>query len=163
GLMWVPQEALLAPTYRLRDHFDALARSFAGATPDEAIERCAVRSLMEHRVAELSGGERVRASLAIAFARRPLVLLADEPLVGLTPREQELMAGLLKELAAEGTAVVTSGHDVRSLLDVSDVVIWSVAGTTHVLGTPAEARQHDQFAREYLGPRYLEARARGAV
>ena len=157
GLMWVPQHTLLAPIYRLRDHFDALAATFSSATPSEAIERCRVESLLDQRVAELSGGEKVRASLALAFARRPRVLLADEPLVGLTPREQELMAGLLRELAREGTAVVTSGHDVRSLLDVSDVIIWSVAGTTHVLGSPTQARQNEQFAREYLGPKYLEA------
>jgi len=60
----------------------------------------------------------------------------------------------MRRLATRGTAVVTSGHDVRALLDISDVIIWSVGGTTHHLGTPSSALAHDQFRREYLGPRY---------
>ncbi len=57
------------------------------------------------------------------------------------------------ELAGQGSAVVVTGHDVTDLLAVADDVTWMVAGTTHQLGTPAEARRHDQFVREYLGSR----------
>lgn len=32
-----------------------------------------------------------------------------------------------------------------------DTILWQTAGTTHELGSPAEAERHDQFAREYLG------------
>jgi ABC-type branched-subunit amino acid transport system ATPase component len=90
----------------------------------------------------------------LAFARSPRVLIADEPLVGLAPEDQEFFGSLLRRLAAQGTAVVTSGHDARVLLGVSDVIIWSVAGTTHHLGTPREALAHEQFRREYLGPAF---------
>jgi hypothetical protein len=34
---------------------------------------------------------------------------------------------------------------------MSDEVIWMAAGTTHGLGSPAAAKRHDQFRREYLG------------
>jgi len=43
-------------------------------------------------------------------------------------------------------------HDARVLLEISDVILWSVAGTTHHLGSPSEATAHRQFQREYLGP-----------
>jgi ABC-type branched-subunit amino acid transport system ATPase component len=91
-------------------------------------------------------------SIALAIARRPTVLLADEPLVGLAPVDQEFLAGLLRAMANEGVAVVTTGHDTPVLLSASDVIVWSVAGTTHYLGSPADARRHHQFRREYLGP-----------
>lgn len=80
------------------------------------------------------------------------VILGDEPLVGLAPIDQERLGTLLRSVAEAGVAVVTSGHDTRALLEVSDSVIWSVAGTTHHLGSPADAVQHHQFVREYLGP-----------
>ena len=109
---------------------------------------------MQQRVYSLSGGERVRVSIALALARMPSVLVADEPLVGLTPIDQETLGQALRRMAARGTAVVTSGHDARILLDISDVILWSVAGTTHHIGSPSEALAHDQFRREYLGPAF---------
>ena len=154
GLMYLPQTQPLVPGYRVRDHFRALATTFGPGGAASAIQQCRVESLMEQRVVDLSRGERVRTSLALAFARSPRVLIADEPLVGLAPEDQEFFGQLLRRLAAQGTAVVTSGHDARVLLNISDVIIWSVAGTTHHLGTPNEALAHEQFRREYLGPAF---------
>jgi ABC-type branched-subunit amino acid transport system ATPase component len=50
-----------------------------------------------------------------------------------------------------GTAVVLTGHEIQTLLPFADEVVWTVAGTTHHLGSPAEARANDAFRREYLG------------
>lgn len=157
GLMYVPQDELVVPGYRVRQHFAALKAVFDSARVDEAIREVRITDLLDQRVSSLSGGERMRVSLALALARRPKVLLADEPLVGLAPKDQELLADLLRGVAREGTAVVTSGHDTRILLEVSDVVIWSVAGTTHHLGSPSHAVEHQQFRREYLGPTHASA------
>lgn len=152
GLMFVPQDELVVPGYRVRQHFSALKAAFASARVDSAIRHARIADLLDQQVSSLSGGERMRVSLALALARRPKVLIADEPLVGLAPMDQELLADFLRGMAREGTAVITSGHDTRVLLELSDVVIWSAAGTTHHLGTPSEALKHQQFLREYLGP-----------
>ena len=152
GLMYLPQGGLASPNYRVGDHFRALQSAFPSAGIAEAIAESHLEDLMHQRVYSLSGGERVRVSIAMALARTPKVLAADEPLVGLTPIAQERMGQALRRLAARGTAVVTSGHDARVLLDISDVILWSVAGTTHHIGSPIEALAHTQFRREYLGP-----------
>ncbi len=152
GLMYLPQDRLVAPNYTVGAHLDAFARVFGRADLDAAIEVVGIGDLLDERCGSLSGGERGRVSLAIAFARRPKVLLADEPLVGLTPRDQALLGERLRDLAGLGVAVVTSGHDTGVLLNISDAIIWAVAGTTHHLGTPDEAVAHRQFQREYLGP-----------
>ena len=52
----------------------------------------------------------------------------------------------------QGCAVVISGHEVHTLLDVADRITWCTAGTTDELGSPADARAHEAFRREYLGP-----------
>jgi lipopolysaccharide export system ATP-binding protein len=153
GLMYLPQEQLVMPTYRVRDHVHAVATTFGIDGIGLIMRESRIEGLLDQRVATLSRGERVRLSMALALLRRPTVLVADEPLVGLSPKDQESTGKALRRLAAEGTAVVTSGHDTRVLLSISDVIIWSVAGTTHSIGSPAEALRHAQFRREYLGPR----------
>jgi ABC-type multidrug transport system ATPase subunit len=155
GLMFLPQGRLASPMFTARDHFRALGSVFGFDGIESAISVAALEELLDQPIASLSGGERARVSLGLAFARRPRVLLADEPLVGLAPADQEYLGGMLRALAAEGTAVVTSGHDTSILLSVSDVILWSVAGTTHHIGSPTEATAHEQFRREYLGPRFL--------
>jgi len=165
GVMYLPQDQLVVGRYRVREHLAALGSVFEDARVDEAIHVMALEPLLDQRAYSLSRGERVRVSLALAAARRPRVLLVDEPLVGLAPSEQERLADLLRTLASQGTAVVTSGHDARVLLSVSDAILWSVAGTTHHLGSPAEALRHTQFRREYLGPGFSpqNAQTRAAV
>lgn len=151
GLMYLPQEQLVIPARRVEDHFSALGAVFGSTHVDDALRAAGIEALMGRRVEELSRGERVRISIALALARRPEVLIADEPLVGLAPQDQEAFGGLLRSLAGHGVAVVTCGHDARILLRISDAILWCVAGTTHYLGSPVEALRHDQFRREYLG------------
>ncbi len=151
GLMYVPQAQLVSPAYRVRDHLRAVATTFGSAGVDEAISEMRIEPLLDQAVRSLSGGERMRVSLALALARAPKVLIVDEPLVRLSPHNQEDLGNSLRTLAERGAAVITSGHDARALLSISDAILWCVAGTTHHLGTPAEALAHSQFRREYLG------------
>jgi ABC-type multidrug transport system ATPase subunit len=152
GLMFLPQEPLGVPDYRVSSLFAGVEHTYATGRSEEAIAVARLEVLLDQRVRTLSRGERVRVSIGLALARRPSVLITDEPLVGLAPTDQESVAQLLRDLAAEGTAIVTSGHDTRVLLSFADTVIWSVAGTTHHLGSPTDAVANWQFRREYLGP-----------
>lgn len=154
GLMFLPQGRVASSSFTVRDHFLAVAAVFGKTGVDRAISIARMNDVLDHPVSSLSGGEQGRLSLGLAFARAPTVLLADEPLVGLAPVDQEELAGALRAMAEDGVAVVTSGHDTPTLLSVSDVIIWSAAGTTHHIGSPAEALVHHQFCREYLGPRF---------
>jgi putative ABC transport system ATP-binding protein len=60
--------------------------------------------------AQLSGGERVRAAVAVAVVNRPAVVLADEPTGELDAASAATVVELLLQLAAEGTAVVLATH-----------------------------------------------------
>ena len=147
GLMFVPQTQLVSPAYRVRDHLRALAATFGSEGIAEAISEMRIEALLDQTVRSLSGGERMR----LALARAPKVLIVDEPLVRLSPHNQEDVGNSLRTLAEKGAAVITSGHDARVLFKISDAIIWCVAGTTHHLGTPTDALAHSQFRREYLG------------
>lgn len=154
GLFYLPDSGLLSRRRTFGWHLSLLKEGF----PDEAREHfpatLQVEALMEKTVWEMSGGEERKAELALAWARRPSCLLADEPLAGLAPKDKDIVSGVIRTMADEGCAVVVTGHDVRPLMKLADEVIWMVAGTTHGIGSPDDARKHDQFRREYLGPGY---------
>ena len=152
GLCYVPQRGLTAPRYSVRDHFAAVKAAFGLGDPAQSVAIAGLGPYLDQKVASLSGGERSRVSFGLVHYRRPHVLVADEPLVGLSPKDRDPLFQIFRDLASDGAAVVTSGHDAVDLLRVSDAVIWSVAGTTHHIGTPSDAVNHSQFRREYLGP-----------
>lgn len=99
----------------------------------------------------LSGGERRRASFAVAELIAPHCLLADEPLRDLAPLDAELISTSLRSLQAEGCAIVVAGQELNSLFGLADEVVWVTAGTTHQLGGAAAARGNWQFCRDFLG------------
>ena len=68
------------------------------------------------------------------------------------PRDAALLQRVFRQLAAEGVAVVITGHEAETILEIAHSVLWLTEGTTRVLGTPDDARRNDAFAREYLGP-----------
>ncbi|TVP73289.1 MAG: ABC transporter ATP-binding protein [Gemmatimonadales bacterium] len=152
GLMYLPQETGLTQFFSIRQHLEAMARSFGGSSRLESVlEELKLGELQRRRPRHVSGGERRRAALALALVRQPDCLLMDEPFSGIDPTDRELVQGGLRSLREAGTAVVISGHDVEDLFELADDVIWVTAGTSHWLGTPAEARVHSRFSREYLG------------
>ena len=59
----------------------------------------------------------MRVSLALVLARAPRVLLIDEPLAGLDPKDQEHLGHLLRTMALEGVAVITSGQRCQGALE----------------------------------------------
>jgi manganese/iron transport system ATP-binding protein len=78
----------------------------------EALDRVGLADLAKRPVGELSGGQRQRVLVARALARRPGLLLLDEPFTGVDVPTQELLTALLSRLAQEGTAVLMTTHDL---------------------------------------------------
>jgi lipopolysaccharide export system ATP-binding protein len=152
GLFYLPDRGLLSSRWTLRQHFAALQWRHPGARGVEMASELGLAPLMDQRPTALSGGERRRAEVVLACAREPRCLLADEPFAGISPRDAEAIAGVLRGMAASGCAIVVTGHEVPQLVEIADEVVWMTAGTTHGLGTADQAATHDQFRREYLGP-----------
>lgn len=153
GLFYLADEPLFSSAYPIRRQLQFLRDAFAGSAVEAAAERAGVTRVLDQRPHELSGGELRRAELAAILVRQPTCLVADEPYRGISPKDAAVLSSIFRELAAKGCAVVLSGHEVHTLLDVADHVTWCTAGTTHELGPPADARTHESFRREYLGPR----------
>ncbi len=76
-----------------------------------ALERVGLSHRIEFRPKQLSGGERQRVAIARAIAKRPLVILADEPTGNLDSKSGGAVIELLHGLATDGSTLVLITHD----------------------------------------------------
>jgi ABC-2 type transport system ATP-binding protein len=87
------------------------------------------------KVGKLSGGQRAQVALSLALAKRPELLLLDEPVASLDPlARREFLQGLMGAVAEAGTTVLLSSHLLADLERVCDYLVILNAGRVQVLG-----------------------------
>ena len=87
------------------------------------------------KVGQLSGGQKAQLALTIALARRPDLLVLDEPLAALDPlARHDFMDSVLAAVAADGISVVLSSHVVAELERMADYLIVLSRGKVQVTG-----------------------------
>jgi putative ABC transport system ATP-binding protein len=125
---WVFQTSGLIPLLSAAENIE-LALQLAGVAESEVDERArdalAAVGLADrgaHTAAELSGGEQQRVAVARALAKRPIVVIADEPTAQLDSETAAGIMRLLRDVASSGTAVLMATHD-RVAVDFADRVV----------------------------------------
>ena len=119
--------------------FFARVLGVEGDEVDEAIAAVDLTDRRDQVVGSLSGGQRSRASLAVALLGDPDVLVLDEPTVGLDPVLRRDLWRLFHRLADRGKAVLVSSH-VMDEADRCDRLLLMREGRIIADGTPAEIR-----------------------
>ncbi len=81
--------------------------------------------LAEQKVKALSHGQRVKASLLMVFARRPKLLVFDEPTTGLDPvARKEVLAEMMRAMEDETRSVLFSSHNTLDVEQISDHITF---------------------------------------
>jgi zinc/manganese transport system ATP-binding protein len=118
----------------------------------EVIELVGASAYARKPIGELSGGEQQRLLIAQALARRPRLLLLDEPLDSLDLPNQAAVAALVRRICTdEHVAVLLVTHDINPILAYLDRVIYLAAGTA-VEGRPEEVVSSETLTRLYGAP-----------
>lgn len=121
----------------------------------EALKRVGLAEKADVRAELLNLPEKKRLELARALALRPRVLLLDEVMAGLRPREIEFIVSLLKELSSDGVSIVVVEHVLKAVSMVAERVIVLHHGLKIAEGSPEEVMRDERVREAYIGPMAL--------
>lgn len=91
---------------------------------EQALERMKITDLRHRQIDQLSGGQRQRVFLARALAQEAELYLMDEPLAGIDKATELMIMDILKEFQEEGKTSVVIHHDLTTLNDYFDYLVW---------------------------------------
>ena len=133
---------------------DGADKATTATTVERMLELVHLSGLGRRRPSQLSGGQQQRVALARALAKKPRVLLLDEPLAAL---DLKLRRGMQAELKAiqqtTGVTFVFVTHDQEEALSMGDRIAVFDSGRIRQVGTPAEVyeRPVDRFVADFIG------------
>ena len=137
------------PSARVRDvvsHFCALHNKGVNAT--QLVERVGLSNRSTGTWRKLSGGEQQRLSLALALAADPDVIFLDEPTSGVDIDGRDVIADIIRDLAARGTTVVLASHDMAEAEKVATHAVLFNSGKVIASGEITSlltSRKHLRF------------------
>ena len=114
---------------------------------------------LRQRAGALSGGQRAQLALTLAVAKRPELLLLDEPVASLDPlARREFLQGLMETVAEHGVSVVLSSHLIADVERVCDYLVVLTASRVRVAGeTEALLASHHRLSGPRRDPRSYPA------
>ena len=149
---YLAQDVPLYKRLSADDHFEIgrhLNRNWDAATARARLS--ALRIPLDRPVATLSGGERAQVGLSLVLAKRPQLLLLDEPMAALDPLARHaFLASLTAAVAEENLSVVVSSHLLHDLERVCDYLILLSTSRTQLCGDIGELLDEH---RTLVGPR----------
>jgi molybdate transport system ATP-binding protein len=151
--------------YALFPHLSVRGNVAFGGPPEDLLDRLGIAHLADARPRELSGGERQRVALARALARKPEVLLLDEPLAALDAHTRDTIRVELRATLRElGLPTIVVTHDFVDAAAIADRVGVLVEGALVQVGRADEliSAPVSAFVARFAGGNVLHGHARRA-
>jgi ABC-2 type transport system ATP-binding protein len=174
GIAFVAQDAPVYPNLSAGDMVHLTRNLNLNRSFDRSYAQARLAELgipLKKKAAKLSGGQRAQLALTLALARRPQLLILDEPLAMLDPlARQDFMATVMTAMADDGVSVLLSSHALAELERVADYLILLSRGRLQVAGEVEDllashrvltgpAAESDEYAERF---RVIQARRAAA-
>ena len=127
------------------------SRAAAERAAAAVVARVGLERFRDEPAGSLTLPSRKRLEIAKALALEPRVLLLDEVVAGLNPREVEETIDLIREIRRGGVSIVIVEHIMRVIMGLSDRVVALSFGKKLAEGTPAEVAANPDVIGAYLG------------
>lgn len=106
---------------------------------------------LKQRAETLSGGEQQMLAIGRALMGRPILLLLDEPSLGLAPLVVQEIISIIETLRNEGTTILLVEQNARAALKISDRAYVLETGKVRVQGKASELVENEAVKKAYLG------------
>jgi len=131
------------------------ARRRAETLAAQVLERVGLQDKLDSRAADLTLGEQKRLEIARALATDPRLLLLDEPMGGLNPREVNAACVLVEQIRADGVSVILVEHVMKAIMRISNRIVVIHHGEKIADGPPGRVVNDPGVIAAYLGTRVL--------
>lgn len=160
GTGLVPQGRCIFPTLSVRENITLAARNVrdtqgalrGGWTFERILATFPLLAArLNHKGAQLSGGEQQMLAIARALMTNPVLLLLDEPSEGLAPLIVAEIGRIIRSVRAEGLSILLVEQNLALALSVADRVYVMSKGRIVFEGTPGALRADQDVMQRYLG------------
>jgi branched-chain amino acid transport system ATP-binding protein len=157
GLAYLPQTDSVFTQLSVTENFKMAAYTVSKGDFDSRLKDAfeifpQLKSYMESKVVNLSGGERQMVAMTMALVRKPQVIMFDEPTANLSPKYSTQVLRTIESLARErGLTIVLVEQNARRALEVGDNAYLLVGGRNAFHGTAKDLLAHQELAKLYLG------------
>lgn len=141
----------------------SMAMHAAMEKADETLEWMDLGHLALSPVTKLTTAERKKLEFARALAMDPKLLLLDEVMAGLNPREIGEAMSLIRRVNDRGVTMMLIEHVMKAVMGLCDRILVLHHGAPIASGTPESVANDDEVIKAYLGERYAEQRRQEAT
>jgi ABC-2 type transport system ATP-binding protein len=143
-----PQETVFPPTLRVREVIDLVRAHYRSPLPPSLVhERFELGGLVERQLGGLSGGEKRRVAVALAFAGAPRLVVLDEPTVGLDLAARQAIWSAIRAHVEQGGTILLTTHYLEEAEALARRVALVEHGRIVADGTVAEIKAEAGLTR----------------